>query len=118
MEMLWLQCAGPNKETHPWKTVSPTEGDPQQELEGMRQSMPDLQWRLATEDQVSNKTDGSWSISLDVECPYCKEMFDLTADGEVWESEIEPIEHGTDRTEGYEVECPGCDRLLSVDFSY
>lgn len=65
---------------------------------------------------MTQKNYASWSISLDVWCPYCEHEFNLL------ESYVDlgcdPIEHGTSRTEDYEVLCPKCEHEFLVDFQY
>lgn len=115
MNRLYIQAAGKNSED--WRTISiHREVDAQHYLDLQRQLVPGLKWRMVGPDEISNKTTADWSISLDLQCPYCNEMFDLVA-GE-WPEDVEAMEHGTDRTKGYEVECHGCDQILSVDFTY
>ena len=115
MEKLYVQCS--SKKVDAWVTICSADvADAQQSLDDHKQRIPDLRWRLVTIDQMSNRVDADWSISLDVTCPYCSETFDLLRDE--WPEGIESCEHGTDRTTGYEFDCPGCDRKLLLDFCY
>lgn len=60
-----------------------------------------------------------WSISLNTECPACKEDVDLLDADDFWEGRrFEVVEHGTDRTRGVRVICPKCDHKFNVDFEY
>ena len=63
-------------------------------------------------------TTATWSISLDTECPECEHDFDLICVEGFREAGIDPIEHGTDRSKGVEVTCPGCFHEFTVDLEY
>lgn len=60
----------------------------------------------------------TWSISLDTKCPNCDHDFDLLDDLSSNDSGIEPIEHGTPRTNNYEATCPRCRIEFEVCFEY
>lgn len=60
-----------------------------------------------------------WEIGLYTKCPKCGESFDiLDHDDDLFTNGIEPIEHGTPASTGYDVECPECDHEFKVDFQY
>ncbi|MCP4568994.1 MAG: hypothetical protein GY841_15575 [FCB group bacterium] len=61
----------------------------------------------------------TWSISLDCNCPECKEDIDLLDGPDFWEMhDFEIGEHETKRTQNVEVICPNCEHEFSVNLSY
>lgn len=67
----------------------------------------------------ARKIEATWSISLDVECPGCKENVDLTECDDFWDGgEPQPMEHRTARTTNREVFCPRCGHEFVCDFTY
>jgi hypothetical protein len=112
---LWVQCS--SREHEKWKTISiERECDAQAKCDTLAKKYPDMAWRIATESEVSNAATADWSISLDLTCPYCNELIDLLADD--WPEGVQACEQDTDATRGVEVECPGCDHTLIVDYQY
>lgn len=70
---------------------------------------------------MSNETPklyATWSISLDVECPKCEDMIDITNADDFWCNGMQAAEHDTPRTTDYEVTCPNCAHEFVVDFEY
>ena len=65
------------------------------------------------------KTTAQWSISLDCDCPHCKEYVDLLDDTEFWhDAEFQPIEHNTEKSRNVTVYCPNCGEEFLVDLEY
>lgn len=63
--------------------------------------------------------EATWPISLDCDCPNCKEFVDLLTCRDFWDGRrIDPCEHGTERTKNVEVFCPRCGHEFTVDFTY
>lgn len=59
----------------------------------------------------------TWSISLDTHCPECSQSIDLI-DYELFrESNIAPLETGTDRANNVEVACK-CGHEFTVELEY
>jgi hypothetical protein len=115
MERRYLQCRGESQTS--WQTIAiVNETNANDEVEHYKRDIPSLLWRHVDASQIENRVDAEWSISLDLECPYCNEQINLL-DGE-WPEGIQAGEHGTEQTKGYEVECPGCDRTLLADFVF
>lgn len=60
-----------------------------------------------------------WNISLDCECPNCKEDVDLLDCDDFWHGvKFEAGEWGTKNTRDVEVYCPKCGYEFKVDFEY
>jgi hypothetical protein len=66
---------------------------------------PTAQWHLST---------AQWHLSLDVECPFCGEDFDITATEPDFLKDFEVAEPVDD----YETTCPNCKREFSCDVRY
>jgi predicted RNA-binding Zn-ribbon protein involved in translation (DUF1610 family) len=63
--------------------------------------------------------EATWSISLDCDCPNCKEYVDLLTHPDFWDGrKIEIGETETARTVCAEVVCPECGHEFTVDFTY
>ena len=61
----------------------------------------------------------TWSISLDCECPGCKEQVNLLDYTDFWDGRhLEVPEHDTDRSTDVEVVCPECGHEFEVDCEY
>jgi hypothetical protein len=61
----------------------------------------------------------TWNISLDCECPGCKNDVDLLDYADFWDGRyLNPCEHDTDRSRGVEVVCPMCGHEFEVDLVY
>lgn len=59
--------------------------------------------------------EANWSVSLDCDCPNCKEFVDLLEDPDFWDGRnLEIPEHGTENSDDLEVECPKCGFEFSV----
>ena len=69
---------------------------------------------------TAKPTSATWSVSLDCECPHCKEDVDLLAYTDFWDAHrgLEIPEHGTDRSRGMEVTCPECGEDFEVNCEY
>ena len=68
---------------------------------------------------MSENEKAQWSISLDCDCPKCRETFGLMDDPDFWHGEIKQAgEHGTKASKDYEVTCPECGHEFKVDFEY
>ena len=58
-----------------------------------------------------------WTIALEVICPECESLFDLTMDPDFWKnSGCETGEHDTPRTRDVLVTCHDCEHEFKVDF--
>lgn len=61
----------------------------------------------------------TWSLSLDTECPECKETVNLLDAADFWDgTEFQACESGTPRTKDVEVLCPECDKTFEVDLEW
>jgi ribosomal protein S27E len=61
----------------------------------------------------------TWSITLDTECPACKEDVNLLDGPDFWDGHrFDVPEHGTERTKGVKVVCPECEHAFTVDLEY
>jgi endogenous inhibitor of DNA gyrase (YacG/DUF329 family) len=61
----------------------------------------------------------TWSISLDSECPSCKEDVDLLDGGDFWDGRLlQPLENGTPRSRNVEVVCPKCGHEFEVNLEF
>lgn len=61
----------------------------------------------------------TWSLSLDCECPNCKEYVDLLDYTDFWGGRtLEPCEHGTENSKDVDVTCPECHHEFLVNLSY
>lgn len=117
MKYLYLQCGSDVRDPNAWLTVAIVrETDATDRFAGLKQRHPDVEWRMVDESAISNRTVAEWSISLDVCCPYCGELFDLLSDE--WPEGVEACEQDTDATRNVDVECSKCHRMLVVDFEY
>lgn len=68
---------------------------------------------------MTEKLKATWSISLDTECPGCKEYVDLLRYSDFWDGRgLEVCEHNTERSEDVEVVCPECNHEFTVDLEY
>lgn len=69
---------------------------------------------------MSEGVRATWSISLDADCPECKEYVDLLDDPDFWDGRcsLDIGEHGTERSVGVEVYCPKCGAEFEVDLEY
>ena len=66
-------------------------------------------------------TIASWNVSLDCECPKCKESVNLLDYADFWDSRSKRIEIGeskTPATTDMEVICPECGYEFTVDCEY
>lgn len=60
-----------------------------------------------------------WSISLDVDCPYCGNNVDLLRGPDFWDgAHFQPIEHGSRATTNVDAICPDCSGTFVVDYEY
>jgi hypothetical protein len=116
VEQRYIQCK-PRRSQVGWMTIEIASVESAQELmEENAKRIPGMLWRHVGPEEISNRVDASWSISLDLVCPYCHEQMDLLA--EEWPERIQPGEHDTPQSKGYEVQCSSCDRHLLADFTY
>jgi rubredoxin len=61
----------------------------------------------------------TWNISLDCDCPHCKETVDLTDYREFWTgAKFDACENGTKHTVGVDVVCPECGGEFKADFVF
>jgi hypothetical protein len=61
----------------------------------------------------------TWTISLDCECPACREKVDLTDAEDFWSGrKFEAGENMTAATRDVSVYCPKCAHNFTVDFEY
>lgn len=68
---------------------------------------------------MSTKTEAQWSISLDCDCPHCKEFVDLLEYPDFWDGRrLDVGEHHTDRSQNVSVTCPNCGSDFEVDLVY
>lgn len=68
---------------------------------------------------MSEKPTATWYITLDTECPACKENVNLLDANDFWDGRrFDAVEHGTDRTRDVDVICPNCGHEFNVDFEY
>ena len=63
------------------------------------------------------KAKAEWTLELNVECPECQHLFDLTNQDDFWEG-VDTCEHETPRTTDYECCCPECSHEFVCDFVY
>lgn len=63
------------------------------------------------------KVKAEWTLELNVECPECQHLFDLTHEDDFWEG-CDTCEHETPRTTDYECCCPECSHDFVCDFVY
>lgn len=64
-------------------------------------------------------TFATWSVSLDCECPACKEDVDLLDYADFWDGRrLDIPEHGTERSKNVEVVCPKCGHDFTVELEY
>jgi len=68
----------------------------------------------------ATRTIAVWSMSLDCECPSCKEDVDLLRYPDFWSGRGDMIacENGTERSRNLEVVCPECGHEFVVDCQY
>ena len=60
-----------------------------------------------------------WTFELEVTCPKCESLFDLTDNADFWKNgKYEAGEHGTPLTRDVSVACPECAYEFLVDFKY
>lgn len=61
----------------------------------------------------------TWSLSLDCECPACKEDVDLLR-ADFWDGResMQACEHNTEASRDVEVLCPECGHEFKVDLEY
>ena len=83
-------------------------GTAEKENQGAKMSFP------------KNATIATWNVSLNCECPKCKEYIDLMEAPNFWDghSSLEISEHGTETSKGVEVVCPECQHEFTVDCEY
>lgn len=56
-----------------------------------------------------------WSVSLDCECPKCKELVNLLDAPDFWDGRnLEIPEHDTENSNNLEVSCPECSHEFEV----
>lgn len=61
----------------------------------------------------------TWSLSLDVFCPACKEDVNLLDVADFWDGrKLEACETNTEHSKDVEVVCPECSHEFKVDLSY
>lgn len=66
-----------------------------------------------------SNTIATWYLSLDCECPNCKEDVDLLDGDDFWIGRYFQVgENMTDNTRDVEVWCPKCGHEFKVDFEY
>lgn len=67
----------------------------------------------------AEKIHAYWSLSLDCDCPRCKEHVNLLDYVDFWGSrKFEACENNTDRSRDVEVVCPECGHEFNVDLEY
>lgn len=64
-----------------------------------------------------SKVKAAWTVELNVHCPECNHLFDLTDTDDFWHG-VEAGEHETPRTTDVECCCPECDHEFTCDFTY
>ncbi|WP_421532001.1 hypothetical protein [Lelliottia amnigena] len=64
-----------------------------------------------------SKVKAEWTVELNVNCPECNHLFDLTEVDDFWAG-AEVGEHETPRTTDFECCCPECDHEFTCDFTY
>lgn len=65
------------------------------------------------------KTTACWRISLDCDCPHCKEYVDLTDNSDFWhDQDMQVGEHNTMRSRNVKVYCPECYGEFLIDTEY
>ena len=70
-------------------------------------------------DKKTPLPEATWSISLDVDCPKCKESVDLMDDDNFWENNnIQACEWGTDKSRNVDAYCKECEHDFKVDLAY
>lgn len=68
---------------------------------------------------TATKTHAFWDISLDCDCPNCKEYVNLLDYDDFWHGrKFEACENHTDRTRGVDVVCPECGHEFECDLEY
>lgn len=61
----------------------------------------------------------AWRVGIDVLCPQCDEVVDLTDAEDFWcDRPLNLAEHGTTRTIDMEVVCPECGHEFEVDLEW
>jgi hypothetical protein len=66
-----------------------------------------------------SKLTATWDMSLDTECPNCKQDVDLLDDPGFWDGRtIQAGEHETDATRDMDVVCPKCHHEFVVDLIF
>lgn len=74
---------------------------------------------MNSEQNAAQKIMATWWVSLDADCPHCKERVNLMDAADFWEGKQFHIgEHMTERTRGLEVICPECEKEFAVDLEY
>ena len=64
-------------------------------------------------------TFATWTVTLNCDCPACKEYVDLLNYSDFWDGrKLDIPEHGTDRTKNVEVVCPECNHDFTVELDY
>lgn len=60
-----------------------------------------------------------WTVSLNVDCPNCKEWVDILDDPDFFDCrDLDIAEHGTERSIDVTVYCPECGHEFEVDLTY
>ena len=68
---------------------------------------------------MSNPILAIWSLSLDGECPKCKNDVDLLRANNFWDGrQLQACETATERSNNLEVDCPECDHKFIVECDY
>jgi hypothetical protein len=63
--------------------------------------------------------EANWSVELNCVCPECEEYVDLLDYADFWDRRsLDLAEHGTERSKGVGVVCPGCYHEFEVDLNY
>lgn len=61
----------------------------------------------------------SWSLSLDADCPGCKQYVNLLDHPEFWDGrKLDACEHLTERSKNVAVVCPECGHEFEVELEY
>lgn len=63
------------------------------------------------------KVKAEWTVELNVNCPECNHLFDLTGTDDFW-CDVKAGEHETPRTTDFECCCPECEHEFTCDFIY
>lgn len=68
---------------------------------------------------ADEKLQAVWSLSLDFECPNCKDSVDLLDYPDFWDGrDLGVCENSTEKSRNVSVQCPECDHEFVVDLEY